>query len=64
MEPCIILKMNNLSAVNGDYIHLSNLVETTETDMDFAMVFKDFDTAKKYQDKHGVNGRVVKIPLY
>lgn len=71
MEPHIILRMNvkglfwfpngerMASSLQG--IEVEDIIESNE---DGIIIFKDFDTAKAYQEENTIDGRVVPLPIY
>jgi hypothetical protein len=56
----ILLMMQDFELIGG--VEPETLMECDD-DGD-AIVFDDLESAKKYQDDYGVDGRVVPIPLY
>jgi hypothetical protein len=71
MQPHIILRMNGKGLfyfLNGEFItsELFGIDTDTliESDEDGILIFKDFDTARAYQEENTIDGRAVPLPVY
>lgn len=61
-EPHLIMLMQTPSDALQSWMFAENYFESHEDGM--PMVFDSFDLAKIYQEKHAIDGRVIKIPIY
>lgn len=63
MERYIIIRNQDLSIIDRGDSYLINEIAECDDD-DYLVVFKTFDEAVSYQEKNGVSGKIVELPLW